>query len=119
MTVLENKLRKENELLREQVRQLKAALVVDTQIPAEWGLTSSEATLLMVLAGREMATYEAIITALYGARPGDPPSAEIVKVWLHRLRRKLAPHGATITTIWGRGCFLDADTRQRLRAGRS
>ena len=53
--------------------------------------------------------------ALYGDDP-DPPCERIVKVFVCKLRRKLAPHGFTIVTRRGYGLTIPREQRARLRA---
>lgn len=117
MTPLEQQLRKENQILREQVRQYKEALTAPFRAPAEWRLTPTEWTIMGVLVQLEIGTLNAIMTALYGTRPGDIPDQEIVGVYVCRMRRKLKPLGIVIHTQMGVGFFLDPETRRRLKAG--
>lgn len=117
MSMTDHQLREQNEILREQVRQLKDALTAEFRAPAEWHLTRSENTIMGVLVQLETASLNAIMTALYGTRPGDVPNQEIVGVFICRMRRKLKPFGITIQTVIGVGFFLDPETRQRLKGG--
>ena len=105
----------ENEYLRAQVRQLQDALGVGLLWPAEWRLTVRETALLGILVAREIATYDGIMCALYGDCP-DPPCEAIIRVFIYKLRRKIAPHGITIRTRRGQGLSIPAEQRKRLRA---
>ena len=58
--------------------------------------------MLGVLVSRELATRDAMMRALYGDDP-DPPCERILRVFVYKLRRKLAPHGFTIVTRGGPG----------------
>jgi hypothetical protein len=46
----------------------------------------------------------------------DPPCERILRVFVYKLRRKLAPHGFTIVTRWGHGLMMPVEQRARLRA---
>jgi len=71
--------------------------------------------LLGVLVSRELATRDAMMCGLYGNEP-DPLCERILRVFVYKLRRKLAPHGFTILTRWGCGVAIPAEQRARLRA---
>ena len=105
----------ENEYLRAQVRQLRDALGVGLHWPPEWKLSRRETALLGVLVSRELATRDAMMCGLYGNEP-DPLCERILRVFVYKLRRKLAPHGFTILTRWGCGVAIPAEQRARLRA---
>lgn len=117
MSAIEARLREENETLREQVLQLREVLGVKFVAPSEWNLTRSETVIMGVLVHRELATPDAIMAALYGDRAGDTPDDQIISVFLHRMRRKLRPFGISIETAWGEGHLLNAEIRNRLKAG--
>jgi two-component system cell cycle response regulator CtrA len=94
--------------LRERIRQLEEALSpTDAAPPVEWGLTATQARVYAHLASRERATRQSIMTALYGTRPNDDPEMKIVDVFICHIRRKVAPFGVRINTIWGQGYALD------------
>ena len=105
----------ENEYLRAQVRQLRDALGIGLRWPPEWNLSPRETALLGVLVSRELATRDAMMCGLYGDEP-DPPCERILRVFVYKLRRKLAPHGFTIVTRWGYGLMMPVEQRARLRA---
>lgn len=94
-----------NEMLVERVRQLEAMLMANWRPPIEWGLTNSEARVVATLAGREMATKDQLMAALYSDRP-EEPDGKIVDVLVCRIRRKLQPFGVVIETVWGQGYVL-------------
>ncbi len=71
--------------------------------PIEWQLTMSEARVISLLLTRDVATKEAILHALYSDRPEEPPEIKIVDVFICKARKKLAPFGIEIETVWGRG----------------
>ena len=104
----------ENEYLRAQVRQLQDALGIGLHWPPEWRLSPRETAVLGVLVSREIATCDALMCALYGDR-SDPPCDKIVRVYIYKLRRKLAPRGFTIVTRRGQGVAIPAEQRAQLR----
>lgn len=74
-------------------------------------LAPMEARLLRRLwDGRGMVTrHEHLIGALYGAHPPDNwPDANVLPVYVSRLRPKIAPFGITITPVYQIGYQLDA-----------
>jgi two-component system cell cycle response regulator CtrA len=112
------RLETENDELRERVRQLESALADPTwHPPIEWGLTMSETKVMRALLSRPQVSKLGIMTALYGDRPDDDGGieAKIVDVFIHKLRRKIAPFEITIETLWGVGYALaEADRRYLL-----
>jgi len=42
------------------------------------------------------------------ARGGDPPSDTAIEICVHRLRRRLEPHGLRVRTLRGFGYLLEA-----------
>lgn len=107
MINVEARLRAEVETLQEHVRQLRAVLVPDMQIPEAFRLTPSERRVLAHLASREVATYESIMMALYSDRPNDYREENTARVFISKIRSKLAPHGVFIRSVWGRGYRLE------------
>lgn len=106
---------RENDVLRERVRQLETALAGDLQrLPIEWRLTESETVIVGVLLQREVARKDVLMTALYSGLVGEMPDPKIVDVYVHKARRKLKPFGITIETHWGVGYGLTPESRQKL-----
>lgn len=111
-----NTLEIENDELRERVEELEGILfATDWHAPVEFGLTNSEAAILAALISRERCSKDFLLMAT--ARPGEEKDAEIkiVDVFVCKLRRKIAPFGIQIITLWGQGYTLDTTTRERLR----
>lgn len=102
------------EELREQVRQLRAALGVARRWPDDWRLTRSETVMLGVLVARDMATKNTLVVAL-GLDRAERPSDKLVEVHLSRLRRKVKARGIHIRNRVGTGWFLSREDRARLR----
>ena len=94
---------------------MQDALGIGLRWPPEWNLSPRETALLCVLVSHELATRDAMMRGLYGDEP-DPPCERIVKVFVCKLRRKLAPHGFTIVTRRGYGFTIPTEQRARLRA---
>jgi len=102
--------RQNNEIamLRERVRQLEEALApAAVTVPLEWALTAAEARVFAHLTTREIASKQSIMAALYSLRPDlDEPEIKIVDVFICKMRKKIAPFGVKIVTVWGQGYAL-------------
>jgi len=46
---------------------------------------------------------EQLSAALYSLLPGDEPEIKIIEVFVCKIRKKVAPLGFEIETVWGRG----------------
>ena len=70
-------------------------------------LPASEAMLLeiLVLKGGKVVRKEEIADRM--ARDGDPPSDTAIEICVHRLRRRLGPHGLRVRTLRGFGYMLE------------
>jgi two-component system cell cycle response regulator CtrA len=109
----------ENEILRERIAELDRALIGEDPLPIEWRLTEHETIVMGVLLHRELATKDAIMTALYGGRVDDAAEAKIVDVFICKMRRKLAPFGIEIKTHWGQGYFIAAPAKASIARRRA
>jgi two-component system OmpR family response regulator len=71
-------------------------------------LPASEFMLLEALAVRagHLVSRDAIAARL--TRGGDPPSDTAIEICVHRLRRRLEPHGLRVRTLRGFGYLLEA-----------
>lgn len=96
----------ENERLQEQVRRLQEMLVPPFVIPENWGLTKTQKRTLSILLSANFVSKERLFASLYGDRL-DSPGQETVGALVCLLRKKLAPFGIVITTIWGEGYRLE------------
>jgi DNA-binding response OmpR family regulator len=101
--------------LEERIVQLTKALGATLYAPPALRLTQSEATIVNMLLARPLLTREAAWTVLYGADPNGP-DPKIFDVFLAKIRPKLRLHDVEISTVWGRGWFLDHDSRARLQS---
>ncbi|MGE0289285.1 MAG: winged helix-turn-helix domain-containing protein [Bradyrhizobium sp.] len=115
-TVKQQLLERENEELRERVRQLEDVLGMSFDVPVEWGLTASEARLIGMLLRREIVSKENALLCLYQTRPDDMADPKIIDVFICKARKKLKPFGVEIRTVWGKGYLIDAETRARINA---
>ena len=107
-------LRAENDGLRARIGDLERdALAGEPVLPIEWRLTATEARVFGALLARERATKDRIMAVLYADRPadGDVPEMKICDVLICKLRKKVAPFGVKIFTVWGSGWRLDPETR--------
>jgi hypothetical protein len=109
----------ERDILREQVRQLEAALAPAIVLPALWKLTNTEQRFLSAIraVGPNVLTHDRAILALYGSRD-EAPEVQITDILLCHARRKLrqAKAGITIETIWGRGWRMTLESCVRFDA---
>ena len=108
-------LERENETLRERIAQLEAQLRGgDRYVPVEWGLTRSEATMVLALSTRQQCSKDMLMQALYSGGVDEGAKPKIVDVFICKIRKKLKPFGVDIATIWGLGYALDPATREML-----
>jgi two-component system cell cycle response regulator CtrA len=102
---------RENETLRERVRQLELALYAGAQVPLDWGLTQQESIVVGALLRTEMATKERLMTALYGGRIDEGAEVKVIDVFVCKVRKKLRAFGLEIETVWGQGYRMSAAAR--------
>ncbi len=108
---------RENEQLRDRIAQLEALLFESERLPLELRLTTHEEALVAFLLKRNEVSKDQILTAIYGLLPDDDePELKIIDVYVCKARKKLAPFGLQIKTIWGRGYCLPPATKTTLRA---
>ena len=106
MIAIEARLRDEVETLREEVRQLKAMLVPEVDIPERFGLTVMERRLFRHFASREIANYETLM-AILAFEGGSERNDNTPRAHVFKMCRKLEPHGVFIRNVWGRGYRLE------------
>jgi DNA-binding response OmpR family regulator len=105
----------ERDELKEEVLRLREALGGSLPDFRFMRITSSEGKILHALLQTEMLTKGAILTTLYSGRAGDEPDQKIVDVFVCKLRKRLTPFGIEIGTVWGRGYFMDAENKAKIR----
>lgn len=110
-------LKEEKSILEEQITQLKKLLInTDWEPPLELGLTPAEARLLGTLYSHNgLCRYDRLYHALYQDKMGDSRMPDILKVLMHRIRRKVAPYNVKVHTHYAEGFYLDAESRETLR----
>jgi hypothetical protein len=102
----------------ERIIQLEDLLGLGFEFHPRYNLTTSEAALLgAIAAGRPICTREHAYTLIYGMHD-DPPDSKILDVFLSKLRKKLESHDITISTMWGRGWYMEDADRAKVDAMR-
>ncbi len=105
----------ELETLRNRLARLEELLGLGVTFPPSLGLTGREQDVLGVLLSREIATRDMLMYVLFGDDPNGDGSPNNASVHVSRLRRKL-PVDVAIQTSWGRGYYLNQESKRRLRA---
>lgn len=101
----------------ERIEQLEEALGLGFQMHPRYGLSAAhERVLGLLVASPGVATRERMFTALYGMRDDGGPDQKIFDVYISQIRKKLTPHGVNISTVWGRGWFMEAEDKAKVRA---
>jgi two-component system, cell cycle response regulator CtrA len=107
----------EIESLRGENEQLRDALGITTEIPLCLGLTPYQKRLLGFLLKRDRVPREnmhlAIMRTVGSKR--DETDPKMVDATICKMRKKLRPRGIEISTDWGFGYFMAADSKARLR----
>ncbi len=87
------------------------------EVPPELKLTARERTLFLKLMSAAEVTKEQLFYDVYSDVVGtdDEPDIKIIDVYVHKLRKKLDPHGVKIETMWGSGYFISAVDKAKLR----
>lgn len=88
---------------------------VSAKFPPCLGLTPSQIRILGVLLVRTMVTHSQFYTVLYEGRDVDI-TGNTLKVFISHMRKKLAPYGIKINTIWGQGFCMTEGSKDLLRA---
>lgn len=101
----------DNERLREQIARLEAAMGLGFIAPLEWNLTQAEARVMGALTTRDLLTKDAAMAVLYRDFGREEPEIKIVDVFICKIRKKVAPFGIRIETMWGQGYYLTAEHR--------
>lgn len=101
-----------NAQLRRRIRVLERVLDDET---VDWSrlprLSRSERAIVSLLMRRGQVTHEQLYAWLYSERHHEQPTPETVKVLICKLRKRLAPAGIAIRTIWGIGVEMPAESR--------
>ncbi|MBO0142281.1 helix-turn-helix domain-containing protein [Agrobacterium sp. Ap1] len=105
MDVVE-RLRDENEMLREKLRQLEDVLKPEVNAPEGCHLTPSELLIFRHLSLGRLSSRDNLRSILYSDRVDEPDTYNIIDVFIVSLRKKLRPYGFALETVWGRGWKL-------------
>jgi two-component system cell cycle response regulator CtrA len=102
-------------MLRERIAALEDLLRGKEMPPIEFGLTSSEGTILALLMARSLVTKDAMLAALYHNSGKEEAESKIADVFICKLRKKLKPFGIQIVTRWGNGWEMPVASKQVVR----
>ena len=112
------KLQAENDQLREEVQSLKAVIADSldsrTANPPSF-LSRSEAVIFSLLVERRLVTKSCVMAALYSASGRGNAGHKVIEVFLCKMRKKLAPHGISISTVCGRGWEMPESSKALAR----
>lgn len=97
------------------VQQLEEELGVSNSCHLPFDLTRSEAMVFGVLMKNRAVRKSGFMLALYGDRLADPPDIKVVDIMVCKTRKKLAPHGIEIRTVWGVGYEIPEESKVRAR----
>lgn len=106
----------ERDTLAEEVIQLRAAMTMDVQFPETWKLSPKHQELLRHLLAREVISRDSAMALLYGSYIDDPPSPEIINVFVSQLRSRIRPYGGSIARNRGGGWSISPEIKQHLKA---
>jgi DNA-binding response OmpR family regulator len=112
-----SQLEAENESLRDRISALEQEIgIADADHCAvRFELTRSEAVCFGVLLKNRMASDSLLMTALYSHRPDGSAFPEILKIFVHKIRKKLRPYGIETRTVWGFGYEMPEASKARAR----
>lgn len=114
-------LAEENEMLREEVRQLKQAISVST-VPAHrhpLGIRSSHLQKMFNLLYRhETLTRDIFFSSVYGDLPeSDQPCEKIADVMMCHLRKHCREHDIVIETVRNIGWRMTPESKAKVKEG--
>lgn len=112
MSDREIRLLEENDALRQRVRELEDLTIGRFEFPEAWGLRRTATRLLSALMGAEHLTHEQLVAALY---PDGDRGRNAVAAQIMILRRKLAPRGILVETLFGVGFRIPEADKGKLR----
>jgi two-component system, cell cycle response regulator CtrA len=106
----------ENDILREENRQLKEEIGLAALPPPMFGLTTQEAVIFGVLLANRAPRRSTFMAAIYSDGAYDDEAEEkIIDVMICKMRKKLEPFGITINTNWGEGFFMSEESKAKAR----
>lgn len=86
------------------------------RLSAMFALTGKEASLVYALKSGRVLTKDALLSIIYAGRADDAPLVKIIDVFISKVRRKLAPYGIAIDTLWSVGYQLTGDNLDKIIA---
>ncbi len=108
----------------EQLEHVLGAYMADAGAEAkanlmrQFGLTSKEADILILLSDGRAHSKDGILSIVYSNRIDDLPDAKIVDVWVCKIRQKLAGTAVAVETTYGLGLSVpDTTPLKRAMAG--
>lgn len=106
------------ERAEDQVAEMRLTFGLEDACQYAWlGMSRSESIILALLMRHDMVTKDQMMFALYDGKPEaydrDP---KILDVWIHKLRKRLAPLGVEIELVWGRGKRIGPAGKAKLLA---
>jgi two-component system cell cycle response regulator CtrA len=107
----------ENDRLRHLLEKARHALMVCEQpLPLELRLTGKEGAMVRLLLSGRLMSKEQLLDGMYVCGVDDEPQLKIVDVFVCKARKKIAPYGLSIDTVWGRGYRMPPESIASLRA---
>jgi len=106
----------ENDILREENRQLKEEIGLAALPPPMFGLTTQEAVIFGVLLANRAPRRSTFMAAIYSDGAYDDEAEEkIIDVMICKIRKKLRPFGIAIKTNWGESYEMPEASKTRAR----
>src|SRR5688572_7781403 len=105
----------ENELLREQNRQLRDLVFrkADAEPYHRLGIRGMKAKLLAILMRHEVVSRDLAMEALYSHK-ADQPDPKVIEVMLCKLRKLLLPHSIKISVTYSVGWSISPEDKKHL-----
>ena len=108
-----DRLRAERDDLK-RLKETRAAVPITTEGDRllTMGFSSSQAVILEMILDRPLAAHQDLLNAACKPDTGGDGS---LRVQIHGIRRKLAPHGIHVHCAWGRGLYMSDEDKAKLR----
>ena len=101
--------------LQERIDFLERALGVQAKMPWSLGLTPKETAVLQIILARNITTRDSLLDGIYGAYGYEEPCANVIAVYVSKLRKKLQPHGINIKNKWNLGYWMEPADKAKFR----
>lgn len=105
---------KTREELQERITQLEQMLGLN-DAPPPLGLARNPARMLGILMRRDFVSLSFAYDVLFGDRP-EPPTGQVVRGTVKRLRKSLLSIGVEIKNRHGHGYYIEAEDKQKILA---